>query len=323
MVKIMKKLMITMCSMTLVLSTMLTNVTASNNTYIYSDDSFAIKNEEAKQKLDAYLKKKDSLRNVTMDDGKILNSDEIYVKNISEFSELEKVADGNIDVTVLYTYEDENVKDVIAYDSTDSSYVMLEQDMVNNTATVTVNHDTYSIVQEDSNIYIKSKNGGILAVYEEFNDPSNGIPLVPAEGQDIIEVDDNTSTTRTSWVKHGGPFHKTSKMIFEVLEIIGYVGSAVSLFVSGPLGKVVFLSSIAVAVGKTISPTVHIKYYQYGASDCMTYIREERFYYGAYSEVSNTYYEQITNKNGTPKVTYSYFHSQRPDYTGNPACMGY
>lgn len=319
----MKKLMITMCTAALVLSTMCLNVNASKGNYVYSENPFEIKNEEAKQKMETYLNMRDYSRNALNDDEKVLDISELDVKNISDFTELEKVADGNVNVETLYTYEDENVKNIIAYDSTDSSYIMLEQDMVNNTATITVNHDTYAIVQNDSNIYIESQNGGALPVYEEFDDPSTGTPLVPAEGQEVKDVDGDIPTVRTSWRKLGGPFHKTSKMTFEVLEIISYIGSGASLFVSGPLGAVVFISSVVLAVGKTFSPTVHIKYYQYGASDCLSYIREEKFYYGAYSELSNSYYEQITNKNGSAKVTYSYFHSQRPDYTGNPACMGY
>ena len=77
-------------------------------------------------------------------------------------------------------------------------------------------------------------------------------------------------------------------MTFKVLEIIGMVGSAVSLFVSGPLGKVVFLYSVAVSVGSSVKPTIHIKFYQYGASDCLSYIREQKYYFGAYSEISKS-----------------------------------
>ena len=315
--------MITICATALLFSTMCLNVNASTCNYVYSDDPFEIKNKEAKQKMESYLIMRDSSRNVQNDDERVLDTSQLDVKNISDFIELTKVADDNISVETLYTYDDENVKNIIAYDSTDSSYIMLEQDMVNNTATITVNYDTYAIVQNDNNIYIESQNGGVLPVYEEFDDPLTGTPLIPAEGQEVKNVDGDTPIARTSWKLLGGPYHKTSKMTFEVLEIISYIGSGASLYVHGPLGAVVFISSVVVGVGKTLSPTVHIKYYQYGASDCLSYIREKKYYYGAYSELSNTYYEQITNKNGSAKVTYSYFHSQRPENTGNPACMKY
>ena len=151
-----------------------------------------------------------------------------------------------------------------------------------------------------------------------------GTPILPAEGQEIISVDDSEPTTYVSWKLLGGPFHKTSNMTFKVLEIIGMVASGVTLVVSGNiLGTVVYVYGLAVSVGASITPTVHIKYYQYGAADCMSYIKEKKNYYGAYSELSNTWYEPIKTKSGNLKTTNSYFHSIRPDYTGNSACLNY
>ena len=112
-------------------------------------------------------------------------------------------------------------------------------------------------------------------------------------------------------------------MTFKVLEIIGMVGSPFLCSFQVLWEKMVFLHSVAVSVGSSVKPTIHIKFYQYGASDCLSYIREQKYYFGAYSEISKKWYEQNKNKSGAAKVTYSYFHSQRPDYTGNPACMNY
>lgn len=252
-----------------------------------------------------------------------LKNSELYASDTSDFSKLTQIADGNYDFEYLYTYKDENVSDVIAYDKTDSTYILLEEDLVNNTSTMTIDEETYLINENNSNLSLVTENGSELMFYEEILDEDYPDPLMPAEGEEVLNVDGETPTTYTTWKKLGGSFHKTSKMTFKVLEIIGMVGSAVSLFVSGPLGKVVFLYSVAVSVGSSVKPTIHIKFYQYGASDCLSYIREQKYYFGAYSEISKKWYEQIKTKSGAAKVTYSYFHSQRPDYTGNPACMNY
>lgn len=50
---------------------------------------------------------------------------------------------------------------------------------------------------------------------------------------------------------------------------------------------------------------------------------KREYYYGAYSESIGVFYESITTSSGSIKYTYSYFHSVRPDYTGNSACMAY
>lgn len=113
-------------------------------------------------------------------------------------------------------------------------------------------------------------------------------------------------------------------MKFTVLSIVGSVASGLALTCSsGVLGTIVYLYTLAVSVGSTINPTIHIKFYQERASDCSTYIRESRYYYGAYSEISKTFYEAIKTPMGSLKLTYAYFHSVRPDYSGNSACMKY
>lgn len=314
--------MINLCAFALVLSSVLIPVYAKDNNYTYSDNPFEIKNINARKKLNTYLKKKNQRGKAIFDNMELKNS-ELYASDTSDFSKLTQIADGNYDFEYLYTYKDENVSDVIAYDKTDSTYILLEEDLVNNTSTMTIDEETYLINENNSNLSLVTENGSELMFYEEILDEDYPDPLMPAEGEEVLNVDGETPTTYTTWKKLGGPFHKTSKMTFKVLEIIGMVGSAVSLFVSGPLGKVAFLYSVAVSVGSSVKPTIHIKFYQYGASDCLSYIREQKYYFGAYSEISKKWYEQIKTKSGAAKVTYSYFHSQRPDYTGNPACMNY
>ena len=72
-----------------------------------------------------------------------LKNSELYASDTSDFSKLTQIADENYDFEYLYTYKDENVSDVIAYDKTDSTYILLEEDLVNNTSTMTIDEETY------------------------------------------------------------------------------------------------------------------------------------------------------------------------------------
>lgn len=319
----MRKIFLSFTVLALFLSATLINISASNDLYVYSEDPFEIKNSEAKKKFNSLLKTKEKQKKSNLLDKSKLNDTDLEAQDLSGFEELEKVANGNVDLDFLYTYQNENVTDVIAYDKTDSSYILLEEDKVNNTVSLSINNDTYLLEQDDEKISLLNISGNEIVIYEEIIDPDYPTPLMPADGQEIKNVDGSEPSTYTTWKLLGGPLHKTTKMKFEILELLGMVASGALLYAKTPIGAVVFIYTVAVSIGSSVNPTIHIKYYQYGAADCMSYIREQKYYYGAYSEVSRTWYEQITTKSGTPKITYSYFHSQRPDYTGNAACMRY
>ena len=111
-----------------------------------------------------------------------LKNSELYASDTSDFSKLTQIADGNYDFEYLYTYKDENVSDVIAYDKTDSTYILLEEDLVNNTSTMTIDEETYLINENNSNLSLVTENGSELMFYEEILDEDYPDPLMPAEG---------------------------------------------------------------------------------------------------------------------------------------------
>lgn len=185
---------------------------ASDSKYMYNDDPFEIKNIEAKEKLSTYLKQKNKKRSNSKSDNIELDTEELNINDISDFDRVIQVADGNNDFEYLYTYQDENVNDVIAYDKTDSAYILLEQDLVSDTVTFTIDNKTFLISGDDSNLSLVSDNGSELVFYEEVIDEDYPTPLTPAEDQEIKNVDGDSPTTyATSWKKLGGPMHKTSK----------------------------------------------------------------------------------------------------------------
>ena len=119
----------------------------------------------------------------------------------------------------------------------------------------------------------------------------NGNELPLNNENDLITMKNNdASNTDTHRVWLGGPYHGSTR---------------------------------AVKVGSKLFPKVNMKYYQYAASDCMTCIKTETYYYGAYSERTGTWYEPLEKEDGHQKMTISYYHSQRPDYTGIKACKKY
>ena len=151
----MRKILILITSFAMILSISLTTINASSNDYIYSNDPFEVKNGIAKKKMDNYLKKKTFDKN----DKKIFDFNEYGLETSSGFDELKKVADGENDLEFLYSYHSENVNDIIAYDKTDSAYMLIEEDLVNNTAMMMVNNETYTFNVNDNNISLTTKNG--------------------------------------------------------------------------------------------------------------------------------------------------------------------
>ena len=284
-------------------------ITANNeNVYISGLQSNEIKNSEAFDILTDLVEEKQqnsSYRTTNVDDEPItLESVEIIAENYQELEE-------------IYIYQDEYVSDIIVYDDVSSVYVLVEEDHVNNTATVTIDQTTFELESVNSEkISLLDDDGNELVIYEEISDE------LPIESLENEEDFDSPLLRAASWVKKSGPFHKTTKFSFKVLSWIGTIASGLTLTVTGPLGVVLFAYGVAVTVGETLKPTIHIKYYQERRSDCATYHRETRYYYGAYSEISKTFYEQLFNTNKTPKVTYNYFHSVNPSYLGG-ACLGY
>ncbi len=300
--------------------------------YVYSTNTFEIKNKEAKAIYDGLMKKNNDNES-RGDDGKKLESQNFGEDDLVNFKKLVKISDGNSNFKSLYQYQDENVLDIIVYDESDNSYVGIEEDKVNNTAILYIDDEMYSICASGNDIWLESVAGDTINIYEEVLDsPSSEAPIVSSDvlipNEDIYDVSVQSivpePTSSISWVLLGGPYHSTTKMVFECLQIIGTVAGMVTLSVSSPiLGAVLVLYEVAVSVGATFKPTIHLKIYQYGASDCLSYIRQKKYYYGAYSESSGTWYEPIKTTSGALKYTYSYFHSIRPDYTGNPACLRY
>lgn len=192
--------MINLCAFALVLSSVLIPVYAKDNNYTYSDNPFEIKNINARKKLNTYLKKKNQRGKAIFDNMELKNS-ELYASDTSDFSKLTQIADGNYDFEYLYTYKDENVSDVIAYDKTDSTYILLEEDLVNNTSTMTIDEETYLINENNSNLSLVTENGSELMFYEEILDEDYPDPLMPAEGEEVLNVDGETPTTYTTWKK--------------------------------------------------------------------------------------------------------------------------
>lgn len=265
-----------------------------------------IKNSEAKNIMKLRLEEKDK---------------DIHFLDLSENSVtlemLEGISSDEKNLVEVYSFEDNSLSDKIVQDMTTGTYILLEIDHKEQTSTITFNHDTLEIKEDiDKSIYLQKDNGEKIFIYEEFLDEDLSLYF------DKIPDDNRVTPAAASWVAKRGPFHKTTKVAFTVLEIIANIASGFTLTVTGPIGAVLFLSSVAVSIGSTIKPTLHIKYYIERRSDCSTYHRETRYYYGAYSELSNTFYEKIRNKNGTPKYDYYTFHSSNPEYAGG-ACSGY
>lgn len=258
---------------------------------------------------------------------------EIYDQMVQENADIEtdpiELIDENTEYKFVSSCENETYANTIVQSSDGDVYAMIEIDKVTDEITVQINESTYSLNSNGENITLISDDEDIINVVETiYEDESDAIHSSYLGNNTVIgnNIDDTAvaTTASTTWLYKSGPFHKTTKMNFEILNILNIAGGAYTCTGHHPvLGTIVFIYGLAVSVGQTVSPTIHIQFYQEHASDCFTYIRETDYYYGAYSESSGTFYEPITTSSGSIKYTYSYFHSVRPDQTGNSACMAY
>ena len=222
------------------------------------------------------------------------------------------------EMEILSSVETENYIGVIAQDIETNALMLLEEDLETKQVYVYFNSKKYSLLKQGDTIYMESETGERIIVSETIED-TKGNELNNMES--LPPVQDSTNAT---WVGNVGPFHKTTTFNFVVLSVLGYVAGGVNLLVQNNiLGVILYLYSIAVAAGSTITATLHIMYYQAHASDCLYYIRETRYYYGAYSQVTNTFYEPITDQSGNQVTQTVYFFSVQPEYTGIPACLAY
>jgi len=281
-----------------------------NSVYIDGLNSNQIKNIEAKI----------MLNKLVLDKMKLDNQLSMRSTNLMTLNDVIQIANTNTELVEVYKYQDNLVSDRIMFDSFYNVYILLEEDHVESTSTLTIDNTTFEIKSENiGRISFVDYKGIELVIYEEVIDQNSS--------EQINQFNRIYSTTQiapraASWINKSGPFHKTSKMNFEVLSWVGTVASGLTLTVTGPLGTVLFIYGLAVSIGQTISPTIHIQFYLENRSDCLSYHRETRYYFGAYSEISGQFYERINNSNGTAKSTYALYHSINPIQIGG-SCLNY
>lgn len=258
-----------------------------------------------------------------------IQEEAIYDQMVLENADIEtnplELVDDNTEYQLVSSSENASYANTIVKSSDGNVYAIIEIDKATEEITVRINESTYLLNCNGENITLISDDEDIINVVETiYEDELDAIHSSYIGNKTVIGNDTTATTASGTWISKSGPFHKTTKMNFEILNILNIAGGAYTCTGYHPvLGTIVFIYGLAVSVGQTVSPTIHIKFYQEHASDCFTYIRETDYYYGAYSESSGTFYEPITTTGGSVKYTYSYFHSVRPDYTGNPACMAY
>lgn len=323
----MKKALCLLFVSVLLCTTLIDNVFAieekekSDSKYVFSDNPFEIKNEEAKHKYFEFTNKKLRLDSVVKEQGdfkELSNSDTIDNQSVDGFEKLAKISDGNFEMEELYTYNDENVVDVITYDKTDNSYILIENDLVNNTVNMTVNNQTYILEENQGNMYFLSQNGEKLIFSKKT-------------GEEVVRMNENeelsnkSRVTATKWIKLSGTLHRTNIFDLLIISVIAGAVGTVMQFSSVALGVIYNIAQIGLTVGSYYKQEIHIAFTQYYASDCNSYIKEENLYYAEYDSVSkkflHQYYQDKELKK--PVATTSFFHSIRPENTGNNACMAY
>lgn len=279
---------------------------------------FEIKNKEAKTKYEELLSKQP--RKISSDG---LICDSINEEKSQGFENLVSVVDENYELDEVYNIEDDNFRDVIYYDDTDQKYILLEDDKVNETTTITVDTQTYFLgIDETQSVYLSNELGNRINVIENSVDTQT----VADDSLTFVQHTENYLNTKnraTQWLIYNGPVHSTNKILIKILSFVATVAGGYKYKADSPMGIILCIVGLVLQVADEHTVTIHYQIFEYYAHDCSYYIQQIKYYYSGYSESTGKFYDPILYENGTIKYDVKYMFTRNPYDTGISACVAY
>ena len=191
-------------------------------------------------------------------------------------------------------------KEAIINDSS-NNLLMYASVIDSNHMKLIIDGNVFEIVADENNVYCVSSSGKTLKIMENITED-------PTE---LINNLETYSTRSGSWVLVTQHLKGTNNMLLQAISEVSTVGGAVAWACGNALfGSIFTITGLFSYVGQKLTVTLYTDYDRYYRSDCTTYIRDYiRFY-------------QYNNYTGYVGAGNSYFHSVRPDYSGQN-CMAY
>lgn len=201
---------------------------------------------------------------------------------------------------IIEEQENDGKKEAIINDSS-NDLLMYASVIDSNHMKLIIEGNVFEIVTDENNVYCVSSSGETLKIMENIAEDST----------ELIDDLETYSARAGSWVLVAQHLKGTNTMLLQAMSIISTVGGTVTWKCSNKVWGAIFsITGLFALVGQTLTVTLYTDYDRYYKSDCTTYIKDYiRFY-------------QYNNYTGYVGAGNSYFHSVRPDYSGQN-CLAY
>lgn len=241
----------------------------------------------------------EKIQNHSIQQVELNNEFEFYTSSFSIFNSIESIPTTNVLEEQENSYSN---KEAIISDS--SNNLLIYASVIDdNHMKLIIEGNIFEIVADKNDVYCVSSSGETLKIMENISED---------ETQTIDQyAEENSSARSGSWVLVTRHLKGTNTMLLQAVSEISTIGGTVAWVCGNSLfGSIFTITGLFSYIGQKMTVTLYTDYDRYYKSDCTTYIRDYiRFY-------------QYNNYTGYVGAGNSYFHSVRPDYSGQN-CMAY
>lgn len=257
--------------------------------------------------LDSHQKKKsleEKYYEILNDKLSVFSIEQSEERNESDFYSSEFAVFNSVNTAptakIIEEQENDGKKEAIINDSS-NDLLMYASVIDNSHMKLIIEGNVFEIVATENNVYCVSSSGETLKIMENITDDQT----------ELIDDLETYSARAGSWVLVAQHIKGTNTMLLQAIAVVNTVGSIVTWKCKNKVFGAIFnIVGLFTLVGQQLTVTLYTDYDRYYKSDCTTYIKDYiRFY-------------QYNNYTGYVGAGNSYFHSVRPDYSGQN-CLAY
>lgn len=198
-------------------------------------------------------------------------------------------------ITSVYGAENDKVFTNIIKSKSTGKYGIIEVVEGRNDLFISLDGNSYIVYKEGDDIFLTDESGYKVPVLISQNNTKTNGTIGSKNQVDLL------SASNRKFGKYYGPYYKTNKVLFEVVEALGIAAGTAGVVLENPvLGTISYVLGTAASLGSKLYVTLYIKYWQANDINDPSYVKEKRNYY------------KYNNYTGYVKTTYNYFYSTKP-----------
>lgn len=198
-------------------------------------------------------------------------------------------------ITSVYGAEKDKVFTNIIKSKSTGKYGIIEVVEGRNDLFISLDGNSYIVYKEGDDIFLTDESGYKVPVLISQNNTKTNGTIGSKNQVDLL------SASNRKFGKYYGPYYKTNKVLFEVVEALGIAAGTAGVVLENPvLGTISYVLGTAASLGSKLYVTLYIKYWQANDINDPSYVKEKRNYY------------KYNNYTGYVKTTYNYFYSTKP-----------